>query len=251
MTTNIYILKLKDGNYYVGKTNNVEKRFLEHMSGKGSVWTIKYEPIEIEKVIPNSSPFDEDRYVKEYMYKFGFNKVRGGTYVTEKLDESQEYNLKKEIWGANDCCTLCGRKGHFVKDCKEINDVYGDNIFIYECDYCKKEFEIEIECQKHEISCKNKKQYIKPQHTKPQYNQKTNYKNTIINSSSDDSSSEEEYINNKVVCFKCKKFGHYATNCYSTQQYGGYKNSYSNQQYGGYKSNNKQRKKYYDSSDSD
>jgi predicted GIY-YIG superfamily endonuclease len=27
--TNIYILKLKGGNYYVGKTHNVEKRFKE------------------------------------------------------------------------------------------------------------------------------------------------------------------------------------------------------------------------------
>ena len=28
-STNIYILKLKGGNYYVGKTDNVEKRFNE------------------------------------------------------------------------------------------------------------------------------------------------------------------------------------------------------------------------------
>jgi len=251
MTTNIYILKLKGGNYYVGKTNNVEKRFLEHLSGKGSAWTTKHEPIEVSQVISNASPFDEDRYVKEYMHKYGINKVRGGTYVTEELDETQEYNLKKEIWGANDCCTQCGRKGHFVKDCKEKIDVYGDNVFVYECDYCKKEFNTEAECEKHETFCKNKKQY-----TKPQYIQRTNYNNKFVDSSSDDSSSDdsssdEGYTNNKVVCFKCKKFGHYASSCYSNQQYSGYKNSYSKQQYGGYTNKNYQRKKYYDSSDSD
>jgi len=233
MTTNIYILKLAVGNYYVGKTNDVEKRFLEHMSGKGSVWTKKYEPIEIEKVIPNASPFDEDKYVKEYMNKYGINKVRGGIYVTEKLDENQEYNLKREIWGANDCCTQCGRKGHFVKDCKYKTDVYGDNIYVYECEYCKVEFNNENDCEKHEKYCKNKNQYFKAP-----YIQRTNNCNTFYDdySSSDDS---EENTNRKVVCFKCKKFGHYASNCYSNQQYTGYKNNYN------------KRKQYYDSSDSD
>ena len=29
----VYILKCKDGSYYTGVTNNVEKMFLEHQSG--------------------------------------------------------------------------------------------------------------------------------------------------------------------------------------------------------------------------
>ena len=181
MTTNIYILKLKGGNYYIGKTNNLEKRFLEHVSGKGSAWTTKHEPIEVSQVISNASPFDEDRYVKEYMHKYGINKVRGGTYVTEELDETQEYNLKKEIWGANDCCTQCGRKGHFVKNCKATTDIYGQSIYedkyiqIWSCDHCNKEYEDKNECVKHEKFCKNKKSV--------------------------------------KTCFQCNEIGHYANEC--------------------------------------
>jgi len=188
MTTNIYILKLKGGNYYVGKTNNVEKRFLEHLSGKGSAWTIKHEPIEVSQVISNASPFDEDRYVKEYMHKYGINKVRGGTYVTEELDETQEYNLKKEIWGANDCCTQCGRKGHFVKDCKATKDVYGEDIYeeeneeveTFNCRYCDKEFETQKGALFHEnVYCKSKS------------------------------------VAKKNGCYRCGRSGHYSNDCYA------------------------------------
>jgi predicted GIY-YIG superfamily endonuclease len=117
MSTNIYILKLQGGRYYVGKTDNPMKRYQEHLNGSGSAWTRKYKPIGVEKVIEKASPFDEDRYVKEYMAKYGFHKVRGGSYVTEYLTRAQEQSLNTEIRAATDACTSCGRNGHFAKDC--------------------------------------------------------------------------------------------------------------------------------------
>jgi len=116
-TTNIYILQLEGGRYYIGKSNNLEKRRQQHLNGTASAWTRKYKPICVEKIIPNASVFDEDKYTKEYMSKYGIDNVRGGTYVSVELDESQEDAIQKEILGATDCCTRCGRKGHFVKDC--------------------------------------------------------------------------------------------------------------------------------------
>jgi hypothetical protein len=74
------------------------------------------------------SPFEEDKVVKEYMAKYGIENVRGGAYVTEKLDEIQESNLQKELWAASDCCTQCGRKGHFVKNCYAKNDINGNSL---------------------------------------------------------------------------------------------------------------------------
>jgi len=117
MTTNIYILQLSKGKYYIGKTDNLEKRAQEHLKGTASTWTRIYKPIGIEKIISDASPFDEDRYTKEYMSLHGIGNVRGGSYVSEVLSDSQIKALQLELRNAKDQCTNCGKKGHFIKDC--------------------------------------------------------------------------------------------------------------------------------------
>lgn len=126
--TNIYILRLEGGRYYVGKSDDVLHRYQQHINGHGSAWTRKYSPVSLEKIIPGASPFDEDKVTKEYMYKYGIDKVRGGSYVEMELSDMQRTSVYKEIWGANDCCTQCGRLGHFVKSCYASIDVLGNPI---------------------------------------------------------------------------------------------------------------------------
>jgi len=126
MSTTVYVLRLQSGKYYVGKTDDVQRRFQQHQNGRGSAWTQKYPPIAIEKTIRNASAFEEDKVTKEYMSKHGIENVRGGTYVSVELDEYQTEVLKQEIWSATDCCTRCGRKGHFVKDCYARSTVNGE-----------------------------------------------------------------------------------------------------------------------------
>lgn len=147
MSTNIYILKLERDNYYVGKTDNIERRYLEHINGNGSFWTKKYKPISIEKTIFNASHFDEDKYVKEYMVKYGINKVRGGSYLIEQLSESQLYNLYREIRGALNLCINCGSDKHFVKDCNYNKLIY------YNCKKCNQYFENQIKLNNHNNLC--------------------------------------------------------------------------------------------------
>ena len=115
--TNIYILKLEGGNYYVGKAENPTKRYQEHLDGKGSAWTKKWKPIGVENIIPNAGPFDEDKYTKEMMQKHGVDKVRGGSYVRVELEPFQITTLTKELRGAADQCSECGQSGHFVMNC--------------------------------------------------------------------------------------------------------------------------------------
>ena len=57
MTTNIYVLRLEGGRYYVGKTDNVPQRFQQHLQGQGSTWTKKYKPVSLVKTIKNVSAF--------------------------------------------------------------------------------------------------------------------------------------------------------------------------------------------------
>ena len=51
MTTNIYILQLEQGKYYVGKASDVLKRYKDHQNGTGAAWTSLYKPISIINVI--------------------------------------------------------------------------------------------------------------------------------------------------------------------------------------------------------
>ena len=161
--TNIYILRLKGGKFYIGKSDNIMIRYKEHLEGTGSSWTKLHKPIAIEKIVENTSNFDEDKYTKEYMAKYGIDNVRGGTYVSTILDDFQIETLNREIWGAQNKCTRCGRPGHFVKDCfanstinSEVFDSESDSEIVWCCEYCDYEFETERACASHEIKCKNK-----------------------------------------------------------------------------------------------
>jgi predicted GIY-YIG superfamily endonuclease len=125
MSTNVYVLRCEGGKRYVGKAADVQKRFQEHKNGNGSAWTNKYKPLIIEKIYKNVSPYEEDKITKETMGKYGINNVRGGTYCSTKLSDTEKESLEKEIRGAQDCCFKCGDKSHFARYCK--NDKEGND----------------------------------------------------------------------------------------------------------------------------
>jgi predicted GIY-YIG superfamily endonuclease len=205
--TNVYVLRLEGGRYYIGKSDNVMNRYKQHLNGKGSSWTRKYKPISLEKTIENVSSFEEDKITKEYMSKYGIDKVRGGSYVEVELSEFQIEAIKMEIWGAKDLCTQCGRKGHWIKDCRAKTDVSGnkiqyededeeDDIDEWECEYCDRTFTTKFGCCVHEKSCKEK---IK--------------NNSYL---------KQTTTNKGGSCYRCGNSGHYSPDCYATKHIKGY-----------------------------
>lgn len=202
--TNIYVLRLDGGKYYVGKTNNVMTRYQQHLNGSGSAWTIKYKPVSLEKVIKNVSVFEEDKVTKEYMSKYGIDNVRGGSYVETELSDFHITTLKMEIWAAKGLCTQCGRPGHFVKDCRAKTDASGNKIQYEEdadadewgCEYCDRTFTTAFGCSVHEKSCKEKSK--KTRSVKP------------------------TTVKKECVCWRCGRPGHYSPECYARTHHEGY-----------------------------
>ena len=113
----LYVLELKHGKYYVGTTNNLQRRFQEHVDGTGSVWTRKYAPLGIERSVIVDGPLHEDRVTKELMLKHGIDNVRGGSYCRIDLDDGQYQSLTTELRSAAGVCFKCGRPGHFAAQC--------------------------------------------------------------------------------------------------------------------------------------
>ena len=126
--TNIYVLKLEGGKYYVGKSSDLKARIESHFKGKGSEWTKLHKVLSVDKVIHKVSPFEEDKVVKEYMSRYGIEKVRGGAYSSCKLDPDQIASLKTEINNAMDYCSRCGRDSHFINNCYATTYYKGNSL---------------------------------------------------------------------------------------------------------------------------
>ena len=148
----LYVLQLEDGKWYIGKTDDIAKRYQQHKSGyNGSHWTKVYKPIKIERSQQIVSVHDENNITKDYMKKYGIDNVRGGSYTQVELEDYQYECLKYEIRCISDCCFKCGKSDHFAKDCKE-DVAYNEDVY-YACEKCELEFETEEDCVKHEESC--------------------------------------------------------------------------------------------------
>lgn len=117
----IYILKCVKNKYYIGRTNrDAIDRISEHFEGNGAYWTKKYKPIKVISIYNDCDEFDEDKYTKKYMKRFGIDNVRGGSYCKISIDEETKKLIQKEILTADNKCFNCGEKGHFVNNCPKV-----------------------------------------------------------------------------------------------------------------------------------
>ena len=236
----IYVLKLEENKYYVGKTVNPQFRLENHFESFGSSWTKKYKPIQVHELRPDQTNHDEQRITQEYMAKYGIDNVRGGPWCKIKLDTTEKEFIQKLISGEQDKCYQCGSGDHFAKDCpnKSVHcskcgryghtgsscyaktSKTGTHIqmkqTIWTCKFCDKDFDSKRGCLFHEnVHClkrKGKTKYYDPAQS-------------LVDELKDSSSEDEDFPeddNLSVECFRCGRDGHYANTCYAKRHIQGY-----------------------------
>jgi len=64
----VYILLCSDGSFYTGSTNDVERRFMDHLMGKGAKYTKSHKPVKIiyrEKFASKSDALKREAEIKK------------------------------------------------------------------------------------------------------------------------------------------------------------------------------------------
>lgn len=117
--TSVYRIKLDNDKYYVGRTNDKNKRIYSHIKGHGSAWTRKHKFIDCMSTITYSdSPFWELEETLENMYVYGIDNVRGSMFTRMNLsrfDKIQAAQLYCEMYNL---CRKCGSPDHYISNCK-------------------------------------------------------------------------------------------------------------------------------------
>jgi predicted GIY-YIG superfamily endonuclease len=198
----IYVLELRGGKYYVGKTSDVEHRFQQHKNGTGSVWTRLHPPVKIierRHVIHGlGAAQDENNTVKDYMKMFGVDNVRGGAYTQTDLPDGFKAMIELENRTNEDTCFKCGQPGHFANKCgvavsnkPAIYEAPDESEDEWGCDYCERAFTTEYGCRVHERSCKKTRTTkVTPKKT--------------------------------GACYRCGRTSHYSPDCYAQTHVDGY-----------------------------
>lgn len=83
-----YVLQLQQGKFYVGNTDNIYTRLLDHfmMTKSSSKWVQHHGPVQrLVEVSKNSAKDDENYKTLQYMSMFGWENVRGSSYCRVQM----------------------------------------------------------------------------------------------------------------------------------------------------------------------
>lgn len=113
LMNSVYLLELENNKYYVGITNNFERRLNEHKNGNGSIQTKKHKFVRVIKVLKCIKLLDiainqngkiipsifiiENIITLFAMGKYGIENVQGGKYVGSKHSLANQLNINSLV----------------------------------------------------------------------------------------------------------------------------------------------------------
>jgi len=207
----IYVLKLKQNKYYVGKTTQPTFRLNDHFVGGGAAWTKIYKPISIYELIPDRPDSDEQIVTQEYMKKYGIDNVRGGPWCKISLTKYEKDMILQINKGNSDECYKCGSVQHFASQCNKKKTQYKSKKTHTVCERCGR-----------------------TSHTTNRCYATTDVNGFDIDSTEDEFSeydtedefseydTEDEFSEYDIVCYRCGRSGHTRPNCYALTHAKGY-----------------------------
>ena len=83
----VYILELEGNNWYVGFSQDLHTRIASHFLGAGSKWTQLHKPLSVYKVQLGDTIL-ENCITIALMCRYGFEKVRGGSYCNVEMPKA-------------------------------------------------------------------------------------------------------------------------------------------------------------------
>jgi len=217
----IYVLLLEKDKWYIGYTDRKDgERFTEHFTGQGSKWTQLYKPVQVMEWREGTLA-DENKVTLEYMQKYGWWNVRGGSYCHVDMSEPPKQLIPalppqlntsdkqtKKIYKNSKWITI--KPVNNTQE-KKINNQKLTQIHQGTCFRCGKDGHSEKAC------------YVKKDVNGNYINDKESESTDSSDSSdSNDSGKYHKTIRKSNNCYKCGRSGHYATDCYATTHKKGY-----------------------------
>ena len=80
----VYVLKLEQGRWYCGFTDNLDQRISQHYLGRGADWTRIWRPVSVFSVSEGGLELENAQTVA-LMAQHGWRMVRGGRYTSPAL----------------------------------------------------------------------------------------------------------------------------------------------------------------------
>ena len=217
----IYVLHLQDGRYYVGQTNDVGRRWIEHTNGTGSAWTIQHAPRCIIDIRLKASVYDEDNVTKEYMNRYGIEFVRGGSYSSVHLSAEQKTLLSTELRTAFNRCYRCGRLDHYSNDCLLIADVPASTTTNSASSVAPQEFGLLNTVVRRAVNATRPfARAIADALLQPSL-PVDKFKASSRSRGKKASNRYDNHAETDDRCFRCGRRGHYITDCYATVDFHG------------------------------